>query len=94
MCERAVGPDWDPNDRETSGAVFYMIPPADRTQKWEAVKLHAEPTVHRMRWAELPTREWALFVAPLHGRRENGVDLGSKVLLYHKPADPRGDWKT
>src|SRR4051812_34011387 len=33
-CELAVGADWDPNDRETSGAVFYMIPPADRTQKW------------------------------------------------------------
>src|SRR5215213_8734291 len=45
-CELAVGGDWDPNDCENSGAVFYMIPPADRTQKWEAVKLHAEPTVH------------------------------------------------
>src|SRR3954447_11096794 len=49
-CELAVGADWDPNDREHSGAVFYMIPPADRTQKWEAVPLPAEPTVHRMRW--------------------------------------------
>src|SRR5512145_443278 len=45
-CELAVGGDWDPNDRENSGAVFYLIAPQDRTQKWEAVKLHAEPTVH------------------------------------------------
>src|SRR5437762_12788360 len=45
-CELAVGADWDPNDRETSGAVFYLIGPADRTRKWEPVKLPAQPTVH------------------------------------------------
>src|SRR3954447_24823915 len=54
-CELAVGADFDPNDRESSGAVFYMIAPKDRTQKWEPVKLHAEPTVHRMRWTSIPS---------------------------------------
>ena len=47
--EVAVGAEWNPGDTENSGAVFYLIPPADRTQRWEAVKLHAEPTTHRMR---------------------------------------------
>src|SRR4051794_19081439 len=91
-CELAVGADWDPNDRENSGAVFYMIPPADRTQKWEAVKLHAEPTVHRMRWVQVG-RDAALVVAPLHGRG-NGGDTGSRILLYRKPVDPRAEWET
>ncbi len=89
-CELAVGADWDPNDRETSGAVFYMIPPADRTQKWEPVKLHAEPTVHRMKWA--PDRS-GLIVVPLHGRGKDGA-AASRVLLYERPEDPRRPWKT
>ena len=92
-CELAVGADWDPNDRETSGAVFYMVPPEDRTQKWEAVKLHAEPTVHRMRWMKLQEGGWGLIVAPLHGRGKDGA-AGSKVLLYQKPDNVRGDWKS
>src|SRR5258705_770364 len=33
-CEIAVGAGWDPGDTLNSGALFYMIPPADRTQKW------------------------------------------------------------
>ena len=49
-CEIAVGGDWDPNDRENSGEIFYLVPPEDRSQKWEPIKLPAEPTVHRMRW--------------------------------------------
>ncbi len=52
-CEIAVGAEWNPGDTENSGAVFYLIPPADRTQRWEPVKLHAEPTTHRMRWIRL-----------------------------------------
>jgi hypothetical protein len=92
-CELAVGGDWAPEDRENSGAVFYMIPPEDRTQKWEAVKLHAEPTVHRMRWIPLLDGSWGLVVVPLHGRGKAGT-AGSKILLYHKPADPRVEWRT
>src|SRR6185369_675377 len=49
-AEIAVGAEWNPNDTVNSGAVFYLIPPKDRMQKWEAVELPHEPTVHRMRW--------------------------------------------
>ena len=52
-CEVAVGAEWNPGDTVNSGAVFYMIPPADRTQRWTPVKLHAEPTTHRMRWIKI-----------------------------------------
>jgi hypothetical protein len=92
-CELAVGADWDPNDRENSGAVFYMVAPEDRTKKWEPVKLHAEPTVHRMRWMKLTQGGWGLVVAPLHGRGKDGA-AGSKILLYRKPDEPRGEWET
>ncbi len=53
-CELAVGAEWNPGDTEKSGAVFYMIPPADRTQRWTPVKFPAvEPTTHRMKWIKL-----------------------------------------
>ena len=95
-CEIAVGAEWDPGDTENSGAVFYLIPPADRTQRWEAVKLHAEPTVHRMRWMQGEEGVWELVVAPLHGRgNKNGEGNGVHVLGYHRPAgDPHGEWTT
>jgi hypothetical protein len=32
-CEIAVGAEWNPGDTTGSGAVFYLIPPADRTQR-------------------------------------------------------------
>src|SRR6185295_6453626 len=67
-CEVAVGAEWNPGDTVNSGAVFYLIAPADRTQKWEAVKLPHEPTVHRMKWVRTDADHYVLVVAPLHGR--------------------------
>ena len=94
-CEIAVGAEWNPGDTVNSGAVFYLIPPADRTQKWEAVKLPHEPTVHRMRWVKREADKFDLVVAPLHGRgNKNGEGDGVKVLAYKVPADPKGEWKT
>jgi hypothetical protein len=94
-CEVAVGGDWAPADTTNSGAVFFLIAPADRTQKWEAVKLPHEPTVHRMHWLKNPQGKWDLVVKPLHGRgNKNNEGAGSKVLAYTVPANPKGEWKT
>ena len=58
-CELAVGAEWNPGDTVNSGAVFYLIPPADRTQKWEPVKFpNVEPTTHRMKWMKLEDGKW------------------------------------
>jgi len=95
-CEVAVGAEWNPADTVGSGAVFYLIAPADRTQPWEAVKFPSvEPTTHRMRWVPLGEKEWGLLVAPLHGRgNKNAEGVGVKMFLYHKPADPKTEWKS
>lgn len=95
-CEIAVGAEWNPGDTVASGAVFYLIPPDDRTKPWEAVKFPSvEPTTHRMRWLQIGEKDWGLVVVPLHGRgNKNGQGAGVKTLLYHKPADPRGEWKS
>lgn len=94
-CEIAVGAEWNPNDTENSGAIFYLVPPSDRTQKWEAVKLPHEPTVHRMKWVKNIEGKFDLVVVPLHGRgNKNGQGNGVKILAYKIPADPKQPWKT
>ena len=95
-CELAVGAGWNPaetTDPTRSGAVFYLIPPADRTQRWEPVRLEHEPTVHRMNWVVPPGGGWELVVKPLHGRgNKNNEGAGSRVYAYARPKDPRGPW--
>jgi hypothetical protein len=91
----AVGAGWNPGDTINSGAVFYLIPPADRTRKWKPVELSHEPTVHRMRWIRNAAGEFELVVVPLHGRgNQNGAGAGVKILSYKRPADPRSTWTT
>ena len=99
-CSIAVGAEWNPGDTVNSGAVFYLIPPADRTQKWEAVKFPSvEPTTHRMKWVQRGKNEdgkprYDLVVVPLHGLgNKNGEGAGVKVLAYQMPKNPRDEWK-
>ena len=97
-AEIAVGAQWNPgetSDESKSGAVFYLIPPLNRTDKWTPVKLQHEPTTHRMRWAETPNGEFDLVVLPLHGRgNKANKGKGVRTLAYHKPKDPKQPWKT
>jgi hypothetical protein len=94
-CEVAVGAGWNPGDTLNSGAVFYLIAPADRTQKWEAIALPHVPTIHRMRWVEGPDGGFELLSVPLHGRaNKNGEGEGVPIMTYRKPVDPRQPWTT
>ena len=96
--EVAVGAQWNPgetSDLAKSGGVFYLIRPQDPTQKWEAVELPHEPTVHRMRWVKSAEGANYLVVLPLHGRgNKGGEGAGVKVLAYKLPQNPRSPWPT
>ena len=93
--EIAVGAQWNPgetSDATKSGAVFYLIRPADPTQKWTPKQLHHEPTTHRMRWVKTGKKSH-LIVVPLHGRGNvNGEGAGVKVIAYAYPENPAGEW--
>ena len=94
-CEVAVGAGWNPSDTVASGAVFYLIPPADRTQRWEPVALPHEPTVHRMRWVKNADGRFDLVMVPLHGRGNKpatGEGVGVKIVRYRMPADVKQPW--
>jgi hypothetical protein len=96
--EVAVGAQWNPgetSDDAKSGSVHYLIRPQDPTQRWEAVQLHHEPTVHRMRWAKSAEGTPYLVVLPLHGRgNKAGEGEGVKILAYKMPPNPRSPWTT
>ena len=96
-AEIAAGAQWNPGettDTSKSGAVFYLIPPADRTKKWTPVQLHHEPTTHRMRWFAAPGDRFDLVVLPLHGRGNRAnKGVGVRTLAYHMQADPKQPWK-
>lgn len=95
--EVAVGAQWNPGettDATQSGSVHYLIRPQDPTQRWEAVPLPHEPTVHRMRWM-LSGGAAYLVVLPLHGRgNKGGEGAGVKILAYQLPPNPRNPWRT
>lgn len=94
-AEIAVGAEWNPGDTQNSGALFYLVPPADRTQRWEPVKLPHEPTMHRIRWAKDWQDRMTLLSAPLHGRGNNpgpGTGAGVRIQRYTPPANPRDEW--
>lgn len=94
-CEIAAGAQWNPGDTTGSGAVFYLEPPADRTQRWKPIQLTHEPTTHRMKWVRNMAGRYDLIVVPLHGRgNKNGEGTGVRVLAYHKPADAKQPWNT
>lgn len=92
-CEIAVGGQWNYRESVKDGAVFYLIPPDDRTQLWKPVKLHNEPSTHRMHWVRGIDDQFQLVVKPLRGKGSvDGDGAGLKILAYSKPEDPTQPW--
>ena len=93
-CEIAVGGQWNYRESIKDGAVFYLIPPDDRTKMWTPVRLHNEPSTHRMHWVRGTDDKYQLVVKPLRGRGSvDGDGPGIRVLEYFKPKNPKKDWK-
>lgn len=94
--EVAVGAQWNPSETtnlKESGAVFYLIPPADRTTPWEPINLHHEVTIHRMHWVQDTDGLFQLIVLPLHGEEnKNGEGKAVKLIAFDVPQDKKGLW--
>lgn len=94
--EVAVGAQWNPGETKNfkeSGAVFYLIPPADRSKEWEPVKLHHEVTIHRMHWVQDTDGKFQLVVLPLHGEgNDKGEGNGVQLIAFDVPENKKGVW--
>lgn len=95
-AEVAVGAQWNPGETSNdslSGAVFFLQRPNDLNQSWTPVRLHHEPTVHRMRWVKDSKGKYFLVVLPLHGRgNKGGEGVGVKVIAYEYSPDVKSLW--
>ena len=93
-CEIAVGGQWNYRESTKDGAVFYLVPPKDRTQLWTPVRLYNDPSTHRMHWVKGKGGKYQLVVKPLRGRGSvNGEGPGIRVLEYFMPKNPKDEWK-
>jgi hypothetical protein len=93
----ALAADWRPSDTRTSGSLQWLSRGASGEEKWTVHAIGEEPTIHRIRFADLDGdgRE-ELLVVPLFGRGSTAPKFAEaplRILAYRIPADPkRGPW--
>ncbi len=90
----ALGASWQPTNT-TSGGTLHWVRQGAPGAEWTLHSIAEEPTLHRIRWADVDgdgNRE--LVVAPLHGRGTKGPDWqgqGARILIFTPPANPARD---
>ena len=91
----ALGASWQPTNTTSGGTLHWVRQGATPDAPWELYQIAEEPTLHRIRWADVDGDKRAeLIVAPLHGRGSKGPGwegAGARVLVFTPPADPRRD---
>ena len=96
--EVAVGAQWNPgetSDTLKSGAVYYLVSPSDPREMWRPIKLHHEPTTHRMQWIKTGQQKYQLLVLPLHGRdNQSGQGKGVAFMSYQMHSGQVNQWDT
>lgn len=92
----ALAAGWQPTNTTGGGTLQWIGrvgPGADAA--WELHPIAEEPTLHRIRWADVDgdgARE--LVAVPLHGRGTKGPDWqgqGARVMLFRPPTNPARD---
>jgi hypothetical protein len=90
--ELALGADWQFNNTASGGALFLLHHGEDVRRPWDVVTvLEEEPTLHRIRWADVEgDGKPELIVAPLKGRDSQPPDFsdkGARLFLLRPQAD-------
>ncbi|HEY7502165.1 MAG TPA: FG-GAP-like repeat-containing protein [Vicinamibacterales bacterium] len=88
----ALGASWQPTNTASGGTLHWV---RQAEPNWELHAIAEEPTLHRIRWADVDgDRRAELIVTPLHGRGTKGPDWqgqGARILVFRPPANPKGD---
>lgn len=94
--DMALGADWQPTNTTGGGSIQWLQRDRkDPDAPWKLHPIAQEPTVHRMRWADVDgDGRKELVVKPLHGRGTKAPSWegeGLRVLVFHRPKDPVKD---
>ena len=93
----AIADEFGMSRTNSGGLVHWLQCPQDSTQEWPMYAIGAEPTSHRLRWADLDgDGRKELVVAPIMGRNAKAPlwDVGVKLVFYRVPAPPTTEpWK-
>ena len=87
----ALGAGWTGQNTGTLQWVRQNAP--GTTPAWEVFPISAEPTLHRIKWADVDgDKKRELVVAPLHGKgTTNASGPAARLLVFRPPANPRTD---
>jgi hypothetical protein len=96
QLDLALGADWKGINPKVEGTIQWLKRGKTLDEPWTLHPIGAEPTVHRMRFADLEgTGKAELIVAPLLGRestqRNNFMESPVRLLAYRIPNDPIHD---
>ena len=100
----ALGAAWNPRDTNGGGTLHWVRQPgtaarisASRASPWALIDIASEPTLHRIRWANVDGRGLPeLIVAPLHGRGTSPPEWngpGARLLVFSIPSKVASDSK-
>jgi hypothetical protein len=93
----AVADEFGMSRTTSGGLVHWLQCPQDPTQEWPIHAIGAEPTSHRLRWADIDgDGRKELVVAPIMGRNAKAPlwDVGVKLAFYRVPQPPTTEpWK-
>jgi hypothetical protein len=92
----ALGAGWRPSNTKSGGTLQWLRQPASLDEQWKLYPIADEPTLHRIRFADLDGKgKPALLVGPLFGRNStskmNYMDAPLRLLAYRIPKDPTRD---
>jgi hypothetical protein len=95
--EIALGAAWNPRDT-TSGGTLHLARRStpDGRGPWTVTALTEEPTLHRIKWAQIAGRS-RLIVTPLHGRGTSPPSWdgqGARTFVLTPPDSGAGTWAT
>jgi hypothetical protein len=93
----AIADEFGMSRTTSGGSVHWLQCPQDPSQEWVQHAIGAEPTSHRLRWADIDgDGRKELIVAPIMGRNAKAPlwDVGVRLAFYRIPALPMTEpWK-